>query len=262
MCTIILLNQVHPQFPVIIAANRDEFFNRPSTPPRVLREEAPRVLAGQDLRAGGTWMGATDGGLFVGLTNQRTRTGYAKGLRSRGEVVMQALESGSVAGVDRLLDGLRPGDYNPFNLVYGDAERLKVAYAWVGMEAVEREGVPVGVHVVPNDRMNAPDWAKVDRARALVAPLAERPWPELRRGLEGALADTEMGGEVTDPPPGSLIPKALVRRLSALRVRTPVYGTRSATIVALTPERVAHYLFAAGAPGEAAFEEQVDQLHP
>ncbi|MEL6178720.1 MAG: NRDE family protein [Myxococcota bacterium] len=263
MCTIILLNQVHPTYPVVIAANRDEFFERPATPPQILHSADPRVIGGRDLRAGGTWMGATAGGLFVGLTNQRTSKPPHSGRLSRGEVVLQALTMRTVEQLDRWLGGLNPSDYNPFNLVYGDAHQLKVAYAHEGMEQVEREDVPQGLHVVPNARMNAPDWAKVDRARTLVTPWIERPWPELQTRLEETLADTQMAEEISPPPPPtSPIPAALVRRLSALRVDTPIYGTRSATIVALKPGRVDHYLFADGAPGKAPFKEHVAQLYP
>ncbi len=250
MCTLILLVDVVPGLPVVLAANRDEFFDRPSTGPTVLDPELG-IVGGRDLTAGGTWMGATADGFFVGLTNQRTYDAADPSRRSRGAVVLTALELNDRAAVDGWLRTLRPDDFNPFNLLYGDAHGLHVAYAWPGMAQVHIEAVPPGLHVLPNDRLDSPAFPKVARARALLADVAPA---ELWPAMQAALADTQAPDPLPDEPLNRL-PEAYKGPLHALRVITPVYGTVSATAVALRPGGVAHYRFARGAPGEAPFED-------
>ncbi|MCA9543994.1 MAG: NRDE family protein [Myxococcales bacterium] len=255
MCVILVARDLHPDWPVCIAANRDEFKARPSAGPRVL-QETPRAIGGLDLKAGGTWMGATATGFFAGLTNQRTYTRADPARRSRGEVVAGALARADVAVVCAWLATLRPDDYNPFNLLFGTATDLWVAYAWPGEAAVRFEPVPPGLHVLPNDRLDSPDFPKVARAQAL---LAEVPPGELFPAMQRALADTQVPSPLPDEPLNRL-PKALRGPLHALRVITPLYGTVSATAVALIPSGVAQYRFARGAPGDAPFEDVIGLL--
>ena len=102
MCTIVLLHRVHPRWPVVIAANRDEYYSRAASAPEVLTRDPVPVLGGRDARHAGTWMGATQRGFFVGLTNQRTLRPADASRRSRGEVVLEALRRGSREAVDEL----------------------------------------------------------------------------------------------------------------------------------------------------------------
>ncbi len=139
MCTLLILRQVHPEWPLVLAANRDEFYARPATGPQVLRE-SPRTVGGRDLERGGTWMGVTHEGLFVGLTNQRGRRGQARTARSRGEVVLRALQAGNVEAIERYLDALPGDEFLAFNLLYGDALGVRVAYGPAGREAAAAGG--------------------------------------------------------------------------------------------------------------------------
>lgn len=254
MCTVIILHRVHPRFPVVIAANRDELYARRTAPPRVI-SEAPRAIGGLDLERGGTWMGATAGGLIVGITNQRSWGGARPDARSRGEVVLEALRAGSPEAVTALLERLDASAYNPFNLLYGDAGGLQVAYARPG--GVVIEAVPEAIRILPNDRLDSPDFAKVPRARALAELAADRDWPGLVPPLTLALADHERPPleQVTEPPPGSPITRELARELQALCIHTPHYGTRSSTIIALEPGRTAHYLYADGPPCQTELDD-------
>ena len=255
MCTLIVLNRVHPDYPVIIAANRDEYYARTSSPPQRLLD-APVAFGGVDGRRQGTWMGATATGLFVGLTNQRTWSLPDSDKRSRGQVVLDCLRAGTVDNVDDALAALDPRAYNAFNLLYADATRVRAAYAW-DADRVEFEDVPAGVHVLPNDRLNHPEWFKVGRARALLDGCETQPWEELARRLQAVLADRQKApwASVVTPPAGPFT-RALAHQLTSLCIRTPVYGTRSSTIVALGPDgRVARYLFAAASPDRAAFAD-------
>ena len=107
MCTIVLLVDAHPRYPVLVAANRDEFHARAADGPRVL-VPATRAVGGRDALAGGTWMGVSARGLFAGLTNQRTGEGPAPGLRSRGEVPLGVLACRVDCHARELLDKLLP----------------------------------------------------------------------------------------------------------------------------------------------------------
>ena len=256
MCTLVAMHRVHPAIPLVVAANRDERRGRQSTPPRVLAPR-PRVVGGHDPVGGGTWLGAAATGLFVGLTNQRSWTPPDPTKRSRGEVALAALEAGDVSGVDRLLAGLDARDYNGFNLLYGDGDQLHVAYARPFERAVEGHVLGPGVHVLTNDRIGSPHFPKAARALQLAEPLVAAPWPQLRSALERLLADRARPpiADIPPAPPDSWFDGAFLKELQAICIDTPAYGTVSATIVALEPGRVLHYLFANGAPTTARFED-------
>lgn len=254
MCTIIVLRNVRSDFPLVLATNRDEFYARKSAgPARIL--ETPRTVGGRDLHAGGTWMGVTEHGLFVGVTNQRTFLPPDPAKRSRGELVMRALQEGDAERIGRLLAREDGREYNAFNLLFGDARALYAAYGRADVREIEVEPVPEGIHVLPNDRLDAPDFFKVERARTLLADHVRAPWPELRARLVATLADGDMPPleAISAPPEGSSFDRPLLARLAALRVRTPVYGTRSSTIVALTAGGVGEYLYADGPPDQTDF---------
>jgi len=262
MCTIALLVRAHPAFPLIVAANRDELFERASSAPEVIGDR-PRAVAGVDREKGGSWLGATAGGLFVGLTNQRTYRGPDPALRSRGHVVREALQQGSRAAMRRYLERLDPEQYNPFNLIYGDAEGVEVAYARPSAGPIEIAAVGSGIAVLCNDRLGSAEFPKARRMTALLRPLLDRPWPELVAALGEVLGDHELPDEsaISPPPPDAILPLSLLRQLQALCIHTEVYGTCSSTILALGPGRVAHYLFAAGPPCRTPFREVRHLFH-
>lgn len=291
MCTIIAIKGRHPRYPLVVAANRDEFYARPSTAPQIVHQH-PVAIAGVDLVKGGSWMGANEHGLFVAVTNQRSSRGADPRLSSRGEIVLEALRKRSTDEVRAFLEGLDAREYNAFNLMFGDAESLYVGYAR-DARAIELEALPDGIAVLANDRMGSPEFPKSERALALAAPLAEAPWEALSSGLARALGDHEKPplDRIPEPPPdgrfdrgakrsdGASTPasaggdepdrrrrsavtqrsdpmnRELLRELQALCIHTPVYGTKSATLLALEPGRVAHYLFADGPPCTTPFAE-------
>ncbi len=268
MCTILIVHQVAADLPLVIAANRDEFYARPATGPQVIHgptSTTPRAIAGIDAALGGTWMGATETGLFVGLTNQRTFRPANRDLRSRGEVVTEALRCRSVAEVHAYLESIDGRQYNPFNLLYGDGHALELARARPGAADLTFAPVPPGVHVLPNDDLNAPHFPKVQRAKSLLGDpleLADLAWPTLQRRLTEVLADHQLpaADQVDDPPPDSWLTREVLIQLQALCIHTEVYGTCSATIAAVRPGGVAHYLYAAGAPCREGFEDVTELL--
>jgi len=258
MCTLVLIVGVHPELPVIVAANRDELYARPAHAPRRLDAAPgdPIMLGGVDEQAGGTWMGVTGDGFFAGLTNQRTYALPDPARRSRGELVLAALRAGSIGAVEAALATLTGGAHNPFNLVYGDAAGLRVAYG--RDDGLRTAPVPAGVHVLPNDVLDSPVFApKVNGLRRRVAPVAASTWPTLAAELGAALSDHALPplDAVPEPPPGAPFDRALLQRLGAVCIHTPLYGTRSATLIALAPGGVARYLFAEGPPCSTAFTD-------
>lgn len=261
MCTIIILRQVHPEWPLVLAANRDELLARPATGPQVLLE-SPRTVGGRDVERGGTWMGVTNEGLFVGLTNQRGGQAGGPAPRSRGEVVLQALAAGTVEGVERYLDTLSGKDFLPFNLLYGDARTLRVAYGRPGQSGLRREDVPPGIHVLPNDVLDSAELPKVQRAKTLATKLVLQPWPRFEEGLKALLADEALPPLESLPAQlsGESFPPDFRQRLQALCIHTPAYGTRSSAIVALAPGRVGHYLTSETRPCEGPWQDVTAML--
>ncbi len=263
MCTIVVLNRVHPQFPVVIAANRDEFYARETAPPRALRK-SPRIVGGLDRRQGGTWLGLTPEGAFAAVTNQRDWFPPTPAPRSRGEIPISVLEAVSAPGVTDLggaarahLRAMDPGEHASFNLMFAEPRGAQVAYGRREAGITEVFDLPAGIHVLANDRLRSPDFPKLARAESLIEPTAAAPWSELAGALAALLSDHALPpvDSIEEPPPGSRFTRELAHRLQAICIHTPSYGTRSATIVALRPGGVAHYLFADGPPCEAEFQD-------
>jgi len=264
MCSILILRHVHPELPLILAANRDELLDRPTSGPQRLPGPPRIFVPGLDQVRGGTWMGVTDTGFFVGLTNQRGTQNQGVAPRSRGEVVTQTLRAGSLEAAERYLDTLEPSDFSPFNLLYGDALRLRVAYARPSSGRLVRQDVPDGIHVLPNDTLDCPELPKVARARMLAAEHARRPWPELAPRLQEVLADHHLPADEQLPAFPSETPasREWTRQLQALCIHTPAYGTRSSALLALSPGRVAHLQASESPPCHTAFQDFWSLLAP
>jgi uncharacterized protein with NRDE domain len=229
VCTIIAINAVHPVAPLIVAANRDEIYARPAAAPKVLADD-PRVVGGQDLQDGGTWMGLSDRGLFVGLTNIFTLT--QGDYRSRGEIV---LELSKAAGVDEALARLdamvSDALYRPFNLLVGSASALHYA------RLDESEGLTIrvvepGVHVLPStaalDDLGTP---KVAHAMALLEGVTDITNKEaLLAHLFELIGNHEQPERLPEHWQRSPFGDDFDRALQSLCVHTEHYGTRSAQV--------------------------------
>ncbi len=256
MCTLSAWFGVHPRWPLVVAANRDEVLTRRGTGPVVLNEH-PRVVGGRDPQRGGTWLGATARGFFVGVTNQRGDVSVVRP-KSRGAVVLDALRRDSVAGVEALLRELDPDDYSPFNLLFGDAHGLRVGYARPG-GPVEVVALEPGLHVLANDVIGAEDFPRTRRAAERLPPDALRALDEdsALAALKSLLADHE------PPPPGwkprdtvtGFFPAELYALLQRVCVHAPDYGTVSATVLLLRDGGVDRYLFADGKPCVTPFAD-------
>lgn len=255
MCTLIALHRVEGSTGTLVAANRDEFYARPTRPPEQL---APGVVAGVDVSQGGTWLGVHAAGLFVGLTNQRSFGGRDPSKKTRGAVVTDALSAGGLDAALGVVAGLDAREYNGFNLLLGDGDRLFAAYARPEERTVELHALAPGVHVLGNDRLLSPDFPKAARiaadAEAHVAAHATEPvrdQVELLRTLLASHAQPELSA--LRVPPGSVFSAELVQALEATCIHTAHYGTVSATLLAVAPTGVSEYWYADGPPCRSTF---------
>jgi uncharacterized protein with NRDE domain len=221
MCLILLAWQAHPDYPLVVAANRDEFFSR-RTAATDFWHDAPTVLAGRDLEAGGTWLGITRSGRFAALTNFRDPSRNRSGAPSRGELVSRFLTCSLTAAA--YLAELESGAnrYNGFNLIFGDPDGL-----WCFSNCGEgTRSLAPGVYGLSNHLLDTP-WPKVERGKsalraALMALPDETPLFDL-------LSDERIAPDEALPRTGVSI--EWERLLSAAFVRSPDYGTRSATVL-------------------------------
>lgn len=120
MCSVIILYRPNHDWPILLAANRDEMHERPWIAPGRHWPDRPEIVAGQDQLAGGSWLGINDFGVVAGILNRRNTLGPQAGKRSRGELVLDALD---FADADAAIDMLRELDasaYRPFNMVVAD----------------------------------------------------------------------------------------------------------------------------------------------
>jgi uncharacterized protein with NRDE domain len=164
MCLILIAWQAHPDYPLVVAANRDEFFARP-TAAAAFWPDAPQVLAGRDLEAGGTWLGVSRQRRFAALTNYREGGRQRVDARSRGALVADFLTSRAspVAYLTQLETAA--AEYNGFNLVVGDGESL--AYYSNRGDGQPRWLKP-GIYGLSNHLLDTP-WPKLASAKAAFA---------------------------------------------------------------------------------------------
>ncbi|HWG80498.1 MAG TPA: NRDE family protein [Stellaceae bacterium] len=120
MCTLILLRRPGHDWPVVLAANRDEMIDRPARPPARHWPDRPEVVAGLDELAGGSWLGLNDHGVVAGILNRFGTLGPAPGQRSRGELVLEALDHADARAAARALRELNPQAYRSFNMIIAD----------------------------------------------------------------------------------------------------------------------------------------------
>lgn len=201
MCTVVVLRRPGHPWPLLLAANRDEMNDRPWDPPGRHWPERPRIVAGRDRLAGGSWLGLSDSGMVAAILNRVGSLGPEAGKRSRGELVLKALEHGDASGAATAIALLDPAAYRSFNMVVADGRN---AY-WLrhsGTAPMARDGrpatrpasakgeprieafeVPPGLSMITARDRN--DLAS-PRIRAYLARLEAAPPPDPRKGTWGA----------------------------------------------------------------------------
>lgn len=246
MCTLALYLQQFAEYPLVVAANRDELYERPALAPQVIAYD-PWVVAGQDLTAGGTWLGVNQHGMVVGLLNRRQPGGIAAvdpTKRSRGLLALEMLQCRSAGGA---LDQLRrePGErYNGFNLLIATVNEAYVAHN--ANSSINVTQLTAGVHLLTNLALNDPTCPRIAKSARLFESVAEV--DHSAEALIGALQPI-LADHSTPLDPRTEMPNNLC-------VHTERFGTCSASIL-LANSKGCRYWHAAGPPCRTSFEEVV-----
>lgn len=232
MCLAAFALNAHPRFPLVIAANRDEFFARPAAQMAWWAEQ-PDILAGRDLSAGGTWFGLTRAGRLALLTNVREPGRQDPAAPSRGALVVDWLKSrDDAADFARQL----AGGYNGFNLVTADLARNR--WHWISNRAPALVALGDGLHALSNAALDTP-WPKTTGLRsALADALAQAvDADDLAERLLAALADPVPAPDAALPDTGvglareRLLSPRFIRIPDPAQPRLALYGTRCSTLL-------------------------------
>lgn len=246
MCTLVILRRPDHVWPVIIAANRDEMIGRPAAAPARHWPDRPEVVAGLDRLAGGSWLGVNDWGVAAAVLNRHGSLGPAPGQRSRGELVLEALDHPDAVAAAEALSHLDPEAYRTFNLIVAD-NRDGFWLRHAGEQGVDVHPIGEGLSIIASGDINELVHRRLEFAepqfRAAAPPDPDREdWGEWERLLSN---DESPPGE---PPE------------SALRFRMPHgYGTVSSALIALPEpnagERKPRFRYAQWQPAPAPWAE-------
>jgi uncharacterized protein with NRDE domain len=223
MCLILFQLNKHPKYKLVLAANRDEAYNRPTAQAQFW-DDKPNILAGRDLLQMGTWLGMTKSGRFAALTNYRDPAHMKPSKHSRGHIVADYLESSKVAS--SFLDQLskRKTDYVGFNVLVGDVNQL------LYFNNIEDKitTIPPGTHGLSNHFFNTP-WPKVVKGKERLRDYLKHTESVDKEELFQILANTDEAQEESLPDTG--IGLQLEKKLSSMFIKLPEYGTRCSTVL-------------------------------
>jgi len=233
MCTVLLAYQAHPRYRLILAANRDEFYQRP-TAAAGYWGDAAKIFAGRDLVHGGSWLGVTTTGRIAALTNYRQAEQPGRHGLSRGHLVSEYLggETAAQLYLAELRDKARA--YRGYNLLLGDADRL-YCYSNKNDDMVS---IAPGIHGLSNHLLNTP-WPKVERGKEALCRLLAAGDFSLE-DLFAILADRTRAPDAELPDTG--VGLELERALSSIFIAGERYGTRSSSILLVDRERRATFV--------------------
>jgi uncharacterized protein with NRDE domain len=239
VCTLAIYVRALSEYPVVVAANRDEFYARPTSLPGVL-DDATGIFGGRDDVAGGTWLGVNRHGLVAAILNRRTSEPADPARRSRGQLCLDMLHADSAIAARGRLDRERAVAYNPFNLLVADSRHAWIANNHGPEIAVTNLGD--GLHLITNLDLNDPTCPRIAASYQLFAELLAKDAPpaastEFCDRLRWILAshDTQL-----DPRNGAFG--------NSLCLHSDQYGTRSSTLIFLDLLRRWTYLHANDAP--------------
>lgn len=244
MCLIVVGWRVHRQYPLVVAANRDEFYARP-TAVAGRWPDAEQIIGGRDLEAGGTWLGITDGGRFAAVTNVR-EPGMSKGLRSRGELTRAFLRS-DLPAID-FAQKIEGSEFSGFNLLLGDGKSLIYCS---NRDGPPRELAP-GIYGLSNHVLDSP-WPKLVQARQAFTEALDR-LPD-KSAFFGLLAERTIVPDHALPNTGVSI--EWERLLSPVFVSSEDYGTRASTVLWQRTDGAIEFHEQSFGPGGQALQSSV-----
>jgi uncharacterized protein with NRDE domain len=229
MCLLVLAWQVHPRYRLVVAANRDEFHERPTA--AMAKWPAPDdIIAGRDLRAGGTWLAMDRARRFGIITNFRELQRPAPDAPSRGHLIPNYLRN--QAGAQHYLKELEPNanGYSGFNLLLTEGDSL-----WYASNRADQfaRPLPPGIYGLSNEFLDTP-WPKLQRVRRRFDPLLRQGSEVSKNELFAILADPTQAG-INDELPKTGVSPEWEQLLSSPFIRNEHYGTRCSTVVLLEP---------------------------
>lgn len=221
MCLLFVAHEAHPDYSLILAANRDEYFERPSLPVHPWHADTS-ILAGKDVQAGGTWFGVSRTGRWGAVTNYR-ETRNDGTARSRGTLVTGYLEGDLSPG--QYVDQIRPvcGHFNGFNLLLGNRDQV----VYFSNRSPEPRVLEPGVHGLSNHLLNTP-WPKVAAGRRGMSALVTNKHPS-SDDLFLLLGNCDVAADENLPETGITLERE--RLLSSAFIKGDSYGTRSSTVL-------------------------------
>lgn len=242
MCLILFSFETHPRYRLVLAANRDEYYDRP-TEPLGFWKGRPDILAGRDLRGSGVWLGVTRSGRIAAITNYRQPALQVYNAPSRGLLVSDFLAGEKSPEAYLGLLETSGHLYNGFNLLVGDASGL---FYFSNRGSGIRKLEP-GLYGLSNHLLNTP-WPKVEKGKAALGEIVANKQELDVEEIFGILYDKRC-------PPDEMLPDTGVelsweRTLSPLFITSPFYGTRSSSVVLLQKS------------GEATFAERTFESRP
>lgn len=223
MCLIIFARDVHPSYKLIVAANRDEFYERPSAPADFWKDY-PEVLGGRDLKEKGTWLGITRQGKFAAITNYRDPASLMFDAQSRGKLVKNFLCGKNNAEKYVKKIHRQSGKFNGYNLILSDSDGFCV----YSNRNEEKQKLTKGIYGLSNHFLDTP-WPKIVRGKKLMKAAMNKKGAELEEALFALLSDRHF-------PPSEKLPSTGVDKdwekvLSPIFIKSPNYGTRSSTVL-------------------------------
>jgi uncharacterized protein with NRDE domain len=233
MCILFIAVDQHPVYPLVIAANRDEYHARPT---RAMHYwgDSPGILAGRDLREGGTWLGVNRHGRIAAVTNFRLPGNHDPHSASRGELVSRFLRNQE--SIESFSGFLRRDyrRYNPFNLVYGDVHAL-YCFSSVSADMVRLDS---GYHSISNGALDDL-WPKMSRGVAALTTLVSDNAQLDAADLARAMLDRKQAHPDLVPDTGLALTHEV--QLSSIFIKGDEYGTRTTTILLATPQQLELY---------------------
>ncbi len=223
MCLILFSYQKHPIYQLVLAANRDEFYSRP-TAPLGFHDKAGQILSGQDLKHNGTWLGLTKTGRMAAITNFRDPSTIVENAPSRGNLVSDFLASdeSSKAYLEKIKSTRK--QYNGFNIIVGDVTGI----FYYSNREDKIQAIPPGVHGLSNKFLDTP-WPKIEKGKACLKEIIAAKEKINPEDLFSILKDHTY-------PPSHMLPNTGVgpcweKILSPLFISSKYYGTRSSSII-------------------------------
>ena len=238
MCLIFISLNQHPNYKLIVAANRDEFYARQTSPTEFWKEH-PQIVGGRDLEARkpdgtcGTWMAINKNGRIAMVTNYRDLKNLKSVAPSRGHLVTDFLLS--KVSPEKYLKSIEPNAnlYNGFNLIVGNAEKLFYLSNYKdGIVKIEN-----GFHGLSNHLLNTP-WPKVKKGKEKMKPFFDENVIDSKKILN-ALYDEQQAPDDQLPDTGVGLERE--RMLSSIFIKSPNYGSRCSTVVTVDQNNKAEF---------------------